>query len=147
MPTNNPTPTLPSMPSMPFLSVPTTLVNAAAFTPAWLTAMTQVNTKLWTIATASQQVIWLRLAMLATGGPTAVNQREANRMVSEKVAATQESVGELAKLATSMLATLPTVWSDPKAGEKMLKRAATGTNRALAPYSRRVSANAKRLSK
>jgi hypothetical protein len=139
-------PTKTSVP-MPLMTVPTSFMNAAAFTPAWLTAMAQVNTKLWTIATASQQVIWLRLSMLATGGPTAANQREATRMVSEKVSATQESVGELAKLAASMLTTLPTVWSDPRAGEKMLKRAATGTNRALAPYSRRVSANAERLSK
>lgn len=45
------------------------------------------------LAFESQQVMWLRGARLAIGGPAA--DREAERMVAEKVAAAQQAVGKM----------------------------------------------------
>lgn len=71
------------------------------------------------LAMESQQVIGLRLAKLSVGGPAA--QAEAQRMVSEKIAAANEAA--------------------------MLMATGGSTQRVVAGYRRRVRANARRLAK
>lgn len=103
-------------------------------------------TKTATISMTAPWVIWLRLSRLAAGGATAANQREFTRMFAEKAAAVNESTAVLNKLAFGMMAT-PMVWTDPAAANRLLTRAASATNRSLTPFSRRVQANSRRLSR
>lgn len=72
----------------------------------------------------SASVIWLRTIKLMGGGRPA--QREAHQMVSEKMEATMEA-------ALSLPLTIP-------------RNGAAAASAALAPYSRRVRANHRRLS-
>ncbi|MDO5682270.1 MAG: hypothetical protein Q4G46_05515 [Propionibacteriaceae bacterium] len=115
--------------------------------PAWFNSMIQASTKAMTIAFAAQQVIGLRLTMLAANGNTSTNRREVERMVTEKMDAVNESGRVLFELAGSMAQAVPTMFFDPKAAERMLNRAAKAGDRALTPFERRVTANKKRLSR
>ena len=115
--------------------------------PAWINTMMQVSTKAWTIAMTSQQVIAMRLSMLAVGGNTAKNRNEIERMVNEKMDAVGESTRVLMQLGSTMAQAWPTMFSDPKAAEQMLNQAAKASDRALTPFSKRVTANQKRLSR
>jgi hypothetical protein len=71
------------------------------------------------LAAEAQQVIWLRAMKLALGGPGA--EREAQRMVSEKVTAANKAAGKL--------------------------MAGASANSVVRDYRRKVRANARRLSK
>ena len=115
--------------------------------PAWMSAAMQASTKAMTLAVTAQQVIGLRLAMLAANGNTARNRREVERMVTEKVSAVQESSQVLTQLAGTMVQAWPTMFVDAKAAERMLLKAAQASDRALTPFSRRATANQKRLSR
>ncbi|WP_432560529.1 hypothetical protein [Granulicoccus sp. GXG6511] len=114
--------------------------------PAWINSMMQASTKAMTIAFTAQQVIGLRLSMLAANGNTATNRKEVERMFTEKMDAVNESSRVLFQLAGTMAQAWPTMFTDPKAAERMLNRAAKASDRALTPFSRRVTANQKRLS-
>lgn len=98
------------------------------------------------IATTAPQVIAIRLAGLGEG-PTAKNQKEVNRMVSEKIAAANESGRVLASYFTTLAQAMPMAMFDPVAAERLAKKSAIAANRSLTPYRRRVQANAKRLTK
>ncbi len=115
--------------------------------PAWINTMMQVSTKAWTIAMTSQQVIAMRLSMLAVNGNTAKNRNEIERMVNEKMDAVGESTRVLMSLGSTMAQAWPAMFSDPKAAERMLNQAAKASDRALTPFSKRVTANQKRLSR
>lgn len=115
--------------------------------PAWINTMMQVSTKAWTIAMTSQQVIAMRLSMLAVNGNTAKNRNEIERMVNEKMDAVGESTRVLMSLGSTMAQAWPAMFSDPKAAERMLNQAAKASDRALTPFSKRVNANQKRLSR
>lgn len=115
--------------------------------PAWINTMMQVSTKAWTIALTSQQVIAMRLSMLAVNGNTAKNRNEIERMVNEKMDAVGESTRVLMSLGSTMAQAWPAMFSDPKAAERMLNQAAKASDRALTPFSKRVTANQKRLSR
>lgn len=91
--------------------------NLLLFDLAWKSGM---------LALGAQQVIALRLAKIATGGPQA--GREASLMVAEKVAALSASQGLMLKAATR--------------GD-----VGKGAQNVLRLYQRRVSANARRLSR
>lgn len=125
------------------------LQNPFAFglAPAWATTMVQASTKAMTIAVTAPQVIGLRLSMLALNGNTAKSRREVERMVTEKVDAVQQSSRTLFELAGTMTRAWPMMFFDAKAAERMLNRAARSSDKALAPFSRRVSANHKRLTR
>lgn len=114
--------------------------------PAWINSMLQASTKAATIAFTAQQVIGLRLSMLAMNGNTSTNRREIERMFTEKMEAVNESGRVLFELAGAMAQAWPTMFFEPKAAERMLNRAAKASDRALTPFSRRVTANQKRLS-
>lgn len=115
--------------------------------PAWFNTMMQATTKAWTIAMTSQQVIAMRLSMIAVGGNTAKNRNEIERMVNEKMDAVGESTRVLMGLGSTMAQAWPAMFSDPKAAERMLNQAAKASDRALTPFSKRVTANQKRLSR
>ncbi|WP_425309619.1 hypothetical protein AADG42_12905 [Ammonicoccus fulvus] len=115
--------------------------------PAWINTMMQVSTKAWNIAMTSQQVIAMRLSMIAVGGNTAKNRNEVERMVNEKMDAVGESTRVLMSLGNTMVQAWPTMFTDPKAAERMLNQAAKASDRALTPFSKRVNANQKRLSR
>ncbi len=116
------------------------------FGSTWARANMNTWSRMASLAVASQQVIWLRLSKLAVEGATAANQREMQRMVSEKMDAVSESGQSLTKLATSLLSAAPQAFTDPKAAKRMATRSAIGADRALRPFSRRVHANVERLS-
>lgn len=128
-----------SLPMLPFAQMTTI--------PAWINTMVEASTKAVTLAVTSQQVIATRLTMLATTADPSKNTREIERMFSEKVDAVNESSSVLFKLAGTMAQAWPTMFVDPKAAERMLNDAATASNNALTPFSRRVKANQKRLSR
>lgn len=125
------------------------LFNPPAFglAPAWMTTMAQASAKAVTMAFTAQQVIGLRVALLAMDGNTAKNRREIERMVTEKMDAVQESSRVLFELGGTMAKAWPTMFFDAKAAERMLNRAAKASDKALTPFSRRVTANHTRLSR
>lgn len=134
---------------MTFLSTytfPTFNFAQLSVVPAWVNTMTEVSTKAMTLAMTSQQVIAMRLTLLATGGNTAKNRTEVERMFTEKMDAVSESSRVLFQLAGTMAQAWPTMFVDPKAAERMLNKAAKASDKALTPFSRRASANQKRLS-
>lgn len=114
--------------------------------PAWINTMVQASNKAMSLGFTAQQVIGLRLSMLATDGNTAKNRKEVERMFTEKMDAVTESSRVLFQLAGAMAQAWPTMFIDPKAAERMLNKAAKAGDRALTPFSRRVNANQKRLS-
>jgi hypothetical protein len=114
--------------------------------PAWANAFLQAGSRAVEIAVAAQQVIVVRLTMLAVDGNTAANRKEVERMFTEKMNAVNESSAVLVKLATTMAQALPTTFFDAKAAERMLTEAAHASNKALRPFHWRVTANQKRLS-
>lgn len=115
--------------------------------PAWINTMMKASTKAMTIAMTSQQVIAMRMSMLAIGGNSATNRKEVERMFTEKMDAVNESARVLMQLSATMAQAVPTMFVDPKAAERMLNQAAKASDRALTPFSRRVTANQKRLSR
>lgn len=123
---------------------------AALWAPFGLTntavqASTRILTSAATIAFTSQQVIWLRLTKLATEGGTRSNQIELQRMVSEKTAALNESLSTLQKSGSSIMRLAPSALTDPKVAERLATKSAVAADRALQPFARRITANAKRL--
>ncbi|MDO5500205.1 MAG: hypothetical protein Q4F67_11070 [Propionibacteriaceae bacterium] len=122
-------------------------VPSFSLVPAWMNTMMNASTKAMTIAFTAQEVIGLRLSMIATGGNTAKNRKEVERMFTEKMDAVNESSRVLFQLAGTMAQAWPTMFVDPKAAERMLNNAAKASDRALTPFSRRVTANQKRLSR
>lgn len=134
-----------------WMTDPNTFTQAclSAFTPSpaatrtWMSTMTN----LWTMSLTAQQVIWLRLSKLATEGATLANQREVQRMVSEKVAALNESASGLANAGVSMAAALPGAVTDPKKAQRLVTSSARSAGRAVRPFSKRVNANHRRLTK
>lgn len=115
--------------------------------PTWGTAAMQLAQTGMTMAVASQQVIATRVAMMATHPGEARTNRESQRMVTEKVEAMQESAAQLYKLSGTLMTAWPKLWTDPKAADRLLKQTISGTERAMKPFSRRATSNAKRLSR
>lgn len=115
--------------------------------PTWGNAAFKLAETGLTIAVASQQVIALRLTMLATKPGQAGTTRESQRMVTEKVEAMQESASRFVRLSGNLVSAWPKLWTDPKAADRILRQTLSATNHAMAPFSRRVSSNAKRLSR
>lgn len=114
--------------------------------PTWSTGAFQVAQKGATIAMLSPQVIGLRLTMLATRPGDRRTNRESQRMVKEKLDALSESATQLSKLATTLASTWPQLWTDPKHADRVLRHTMQATDRAMTPFARRVTSNAKRLS-
>lgn len=135
------------MSSLSLPSFPSVTFGPFMVAPAWLSVVLQASTKAVTIAATSQQVIAMRLTMLAAGGNTEKNRKEIERMFTEKTAAMNESTAVLMQLGATMAQALPTAFLDPKAAERMLTKAAHAGNKALTPFSKRVAANQKRLSR
>lgn len=115
--------------------------------PAWMNALMQAGSKAMTMTFNAQQVIAMRLTMLAIGGNTARNRKEVERMFTEKMAAVNESTAIVLQLAATMAQALPTTFTDPQAAERMLNKAAKAGDKAITPFARRVAANHKRLSR
>lgn len=121
------------------------MMTAMTPTPAaktWMSMMTSV----WTMGLTAQQVIWLRVGKLASEGATVANQREVQRMVSEKIAALNESATSLATAGLSFTSAVPGALSDPKKAERLVNSSLRSANKAIRPFSTRVKANHKRLS-
>lgn len=114
--------------------------------PAWTNALLKAAQKAVTIASASQQVIAMRLAMLAVNGNTSNTRREVERMFTEKMGAVNEATSVLLQLATTMAQAVPTTFVEPKLAENMLNQAAQASDKALGSFHSRVTANQKRLS-
>lgn len=115
--------------------------------PTWGNAAFKLAQTSLTIAMTSQQVIALRLSMMATKPGEAKTNRESQRMVTEKMEAMQESTARLIRLSTNLASAWPKLWTDPKAADRILRQTLSATNHAMAPYSRRVTSNAKRLTR
>lgn len=128
-------------------SIPTFGLDQLSVVPAWFNTMMRASTKAVTIAMTSQQVIAMRVSMLATSPNPTKNAHELQRMVTEKMDAVNESSRVLMQLAGTMAQAWPTMFVDPKAAERMLNKAAKASDRALTPFARRVTANQKRLSR
>jgi hypothetical protein len=114
--------------------------------PAWANALLKTASKVYAIATTSQEVIVMRLTALAVNGNTAHNRKEVERMFTEKMSAVNEASLVLLQHAATMAQAVPTTFFDPKAAEKMLNQAAQAGDKALKPFHSRVTANQKRLS-
>ncbi len=113
-----------------------------------------------TIAAASPQVISLRLAQMAASGlnPSARDQREMHRMGAEKMTAMNESWVAMGAQAMRMQQAVWAAWLDSAMRPTLPHRLAQNSSNAvahgmaqmaaagLAPMSRRVASNAKRLS-
>ena len=115
--------------------------------PTWGSAATRLARTGMTIAVASQQVIAARLTMMATRPGQARTTRESQRMVAEKIDAMHESAAQMLTLSGTLMAAWPRLWTDPKAANRLLTQALADTDRAMSPFSRRVTSNVRRLSR
>ncbi len=112
-----------------------------------------------TIAAASPQVISLRLAQMAASGmnPSARDQREMKRMSDEKLSAFNESCVAVSKQMMRMQQNLMATWLSSafrptlphrlahNSGQAMVNGMAQMAAAGLAPMSKRVASNARRL--
>jgi hypothetical protein len=98
------------------------------------------------LAMSSANVIALRTMMLwpVDGRPTAWQRRESARMVGEKVDAVREAQMQAMSLAWRMCFAPWSMWT-PGSGGSLQRSMHQATDAMVRPFSRRASANAKRL--
>lgn len=120
------------------------LVSARA-TKAMLDAWTGVGVISW----SAPWVIGMRLSRLATDGASRANQREVTRMFAEKADAVNESTAAINRFMFAAMTDFSPFGGRPQPARvnRAFNRAVIAADRSVRPFSRRVGANRKRLSR